>query len=242
MPSSLHNQARSYVASGSHDAAGDALEFRDLSNDVILSRPAAAWAAYPGVIASRMPSGLSQCLAVIQSAIESVARPDARENLSSKLEQHPLGGNPFVEPRIEANAKLVRDDIHLFLTRDLNQRSLASSFSECRVIPDAAHEAMRDLMRMRALAMKDKARQQLHSVLLRLGRIFSGEHFLRREPILWISGLLLREAERELGASQRIASAMPDRRNQSRVRHIICALVTASLLCHCLWLQGRQRA
>jgi len=103
---------------------------------------------------------------------------------------------------------------------------------------------MRDLMRMRALAMKDqrKARQQLHSVLLRHGRIFSGEHFLRRKQILWISGLLLREAERKLGACQRIASAMPDRRNQSRVRHIICALVTASLLCHCLWLQGRQRA
>jgi len=40
-------------------------------------------------------------------------------------------------------------------------------------VPDEAHEAMRDLVRMRALAMKDqrKARQQLHSVLLRHGRI-----------------------------------------------------------------------
>ena len=38
-------------------------------------------------------------------------------------------------------------------------------------VPDEAHEAMRDLVRMRALAMKDqrKARQQLHSFLLRHG-------------------------------------------------------------------------
>ena len=39
--------------------------------------------------------------------------------------------------------------------------------------------------------------------------------------------LLLREAERKLGVCQRIAAAMPDHRDQSRVRHEMVELVTA---------------
>jgi hypothetical protein len=39
--------------------------------------------------------------------------------------------------------------------------------------------------------------------------------------------LLLREAERKLGVCQRIAEAMPDHRDQSRVRHEMFELVTA---------------
>ncbi len=48
-------------------------------------------------------------------------------------------------------------------------------------VPDEAHEAMRDLVRMRALAMKDlrKARQQLISFLLRHDRSFSGKHWTK---------------------------------------------------------------
>jgi transposase len=43
-------------------------------------------------------------------------------------------------------------------------------------VPDAAHEAMRDLVRARATAMKvlSKARQHLGGFLLRHGRIYSG--------------------------------------------------------------------
>jgi len=43
-------------------------------------------------------------------------------------------------------------------------------------VPDEAHEAMRDLVRMRALAKRDlrRARQQLQSFLLRHGRSYSG--------------------------------------------------------------------
>ena len=46
-------------------------------------------------------------------------------------------------------------------------------------VPDEAHEAMRDLVRMRALAMKDqrKTRQQLMSFLLRHGRSYPGKHW-----------------------------------------------------------------
>ena len=39
--------------------------------------------------------------------------------------------------------------------------------------------------------------------------------------------LLLRETERKLGVCQRIAEAMPDHRDQSRVRHEMFELVTA---------------
>lgn len=43
-------------------------------------------------------------------------------------------------------------------------------------MPDKAHEAMRDLVRMRALAKRDQrwARQQLQSFLRRHGRDYSG--------------------------------------------------------------------
>lgn len=48
-------------------------------------------------------------------------------------------------------------------------------------VPDEAHEAMRDLVRMRAQAMKDlrKTRQQLMSFLLRHGRVFPGTHWTK---------------------------------------------------------------
>ena len=44
-------------------------------------------------------------------------------------------------------------------------------------VPDAAHEAMRDLVRARATAMRllGKARQHLQGFLLRHGRIYSGK-------------------------------------------------------------------
>ena len=39
--------------------------------------------------------------------------------------------------------------------------------------------------------------------------------------------LLLREAERRLGVCRRLADAMPDRRDQSRIRHDMVELLTA---------------
>ena len=39
--------------------------------------------------------------------------------------------------------------------------------------------------------------------------------------------LLLREAERKLGVCGRLADAMPDRRDASRIRHAIFEMVTA---------------
>jgi hypothetical protein len=42
--------------------------------------------------------------------------------------------------------------------------------------------------------------------------------------------LLLRQAERELGVCRRLAEAMPDRRDQSRIRHEMVELVTSRAL------------
>src|SRR5213079_1291403 len=39
--------------------------------------------------------------------------------------------------------------------------------------------------------------------------------------------LLLRQAERKLGVCRRLADAMPDRRDQSRIRHEMVELITA---------------
>jgi Transposase DDE domain group 1 len=52
--------------------------------------------------------------------------------------------------------------------------------------------------------------------------------------------LLLREAERKIGVCRRLANAMPDRRDQSRIRHEMFELVAARFRHH-VWLQGRQR-
>ncbi len=48
-------------------------------------------------------------------------------------------------------------------------------------VPDEAHEAMRDLVRMRSQAMRDlrKMRQQLHSFLLRHARVYPGAHWTK---------------------------------------------------------------
>ena len=56
-------------------------------------------------------------------------------------------------------------------------------------VPDEAHEAMRDLVRMRAQANKDKSktRQQLMSFLLRHGRTYAGTHWTKRIAAGWPS-------------------------------------------------------
>lgn len=56
-------------------------------------------------------------------------------------------------------------------------------------VPDAVHEAVRDLVRVRATASEDlrKKRQQLLSFLLRHGRIFSGQKNWTRAHARWLA-------------------------------------------------------
>lgn len=56
-------------------------------------------------------------------------------------------------------------------------------------VPDAAHEAMRDLVRCRATACNQQraARQRLHSLLLRLDRPYRGKHPWTKAHYRWLS-------------------------------------------------------
>ena len=73
-------------------------------------------------------------------------------------------------------------------------------------VPDEAHEAMRDLVRMRALAMKDqrKARQQLHSFLLRHGRSFPGKHWTKAHR-RWLGELTFAQPAQHLVLEELLA-------------------------------------
>ena len=82
-------------------------------------------------------------------------------------------------------------------------------------VPDEANEAMRDLVRMRALAMKDqrKARQQLHSFLLRHGRSYPGKHWTKAHR-RWLGELTFVQPaqhlvlEELLGRIERVAATV----------------------------------
>ncbi len=91
-------------------------------------------------------------------------------------------------------------------------------------VPDEAHEATRELIRLRSLAMRDqrRSRQQLLSFLLRHGLSYSGTHwsrahrgwladlsFSRPAQHLVLEELLLR-IERAEGLCARLANAIAD--------------------------------
>ncbi len=56
-------------------------------------------------------------------------------------------------------------------------------------VPDTVHEAVRDLVRVRAAASEDlrKKRQQLLSFLLRHGRVFTGHKNWSRAHVRWLA-------------------------------------------------------
>ena len=56
-------------------------------------------------------------------------------------------------------------------------------------VPDAAHEAMRDLVRARAAAMKllGKSRQRLQGFLLRHGRVYPGKKGWTKAYRRWLT-------------------------------------------------------
>ena len=57
-------------------------------------------------------------------------------------------------------------------------------------VPDAVHEAVRDLVRAREAAARDlrRKRQQVLSFLLRHGRIFTGHRHWSRAHLRWLAG------------------------------------------------------
>ena len=67
-------------------------------------------------------------------------------------------------------------------------------------VPDERHEAMRDLVRARDTAVKDYKikRQNVSSLLLRLGRHYPGKKTWGRAHINWLTGLKLEHCEQRI--------------------------------------------
>jgi transposase len=92
--------------------------------------------------------------------------------------------------------------------------------------PDAAHEAMRDLVRLRAQAMKDqrKARQQLHSFLLRHARVFAGKHWIKAHR-RWLGELTFAHPAQHLVLEELLARIERDEELCDRLKASIVELM-----------------
>jgi transposase len=73
-------------------------------------------------------------------------------------------------------------------------------------VPDRRHEAMRDLVRARGAAVEDlrAKRQQVSSLLLRLGLHFSGKRSWTRAYVNWLAQLKLDEAEQRIALEEMV--------------------------------------
>ena len=95
-------------------------------------------------------------------------------------------------------------------------------------VPDEAHEAMRDLVRMRAQAMKDlrKMRQQLHSFLLRHARVFQGKHWTKAHR-RWLAELTFAHPAQHLVLEELLARIERAEELCDRLKQAIVDLVPA---------------
>ncbi len=93
-------------------------------------------------------------------------------------------------------------------------------------VPDEAHEAMRDLVRMRAQATKDqrKTRQQLLSFLLRHGRTFPGAHWTKAHR-RWLGELKFAHAAQHLVLEELLARIERAEELCARLKQAIVELV-----------------
>jgi len=93
-------------------------------------------------------------------------------------------------------------------------------------VPDEAHEAMRDLVRMRSLAMRDqrKARQQLLSFLLRHGQTFPGKHWTKGHR-RWLGELKFAQPAQHLVLEELLARIERSEELCERLRQAIIELV-----------------
>jgi transposase len=86
-------------------------------------------------------------------------------------------------------------------------------------VPDARHEAMRDLVRARDAAVKDYRikRQNVSSLLLRLGRHYPGKKTWGRTHINWITGLKLEHREQRIAFEEMLLAVRQVRERIERL-------------------------
>jgi transposase len=93
-------------------------------------------------------------------------------------------------------------------------------------VPDARHEAMRDLTRAREAAVADlvSKRQQVQSLLLRLGRHYEGKRHWTRMHMTWLLRQKLEHAEQRIAFEEMLLAI---REAQGRVARLEQAIRTA---------------
>jgi transposase len=93
-------------------------------------------------------------------------------------------------------------------------------------VPDARHEAMRDLTRAREAAVGDlcSKRRQVLSLLLRLGRHYPGKRTWTQAHMLWLAGQKIEHAEQRIVFEEMLLAT---REAQARVARLEQAIRTA---------------
>ena len=86
-------------------------------------------------------------------------------------------------------------------------------------VPDERHEAMRDLVRARDAAVKDYRikRQNVSSLLLRLGRPYPGKKTWGRTHINWLTSLKLEHREQRIAFEEMLLAVRQVRERIERL-------------------------
>jgi transposase len=94
-------------------------------------------------------------------------------------------------------------------------------------VPDARHEAMRDLVRAREAALDDlkSKRQQVLSLLLRLGRHFTGKRSWTRAHMNWLVSQKLAHREQRIAFEEMLLAVRQASERVSRLEQAIVAAV-----------------
>lgn len=94
-------------------------------------------------------------------------------------------------------------------------------------VPDARHEAMRDLTRAREAAVADLTakRQQICSLLLRLGRRYPGKRNWTRLHLTWLMSQKLEHAEQRIALEEMLLGAREAQERVARLEQAIRAAV-----------------
>jgi transposase len=94
-------------------------------------------------------------------------------------------------------------------------------------VPDARHEAMRDLVRAREAAVNDlkSKRQQVLSLLLRLGRSYPGQKTWTKTHIGWLASQKLEHAEQRIAFEEMLLAVRQAQERVARLEDAIRAAV-----------------
>lgn len=125
---------------------------------------------------------------------------------------------PSLIPRKPGNRVKTNRRDAVSLARQLRAGELTAVW-----VPDPAHEAMRDLTRARGAAVEDLRgkRQQVSSLLLRLGRHYAGKTTWGKAHLNWLAGQKLEHLEQRIAFEEMLLAV---RQAQERIARLEAAI------------------